>query len=632
MSRPQPVSPKQAIDFLNLVQALKTTKRTGWVRRNIQGPESIADHSYRMGLMAMLVQGTKYDYGKCLKLSLVHDVAESIVGDITPHCGVSDEDKFAQEAAAVKRIKEMLGGSSLAGAEIEELWHEYEEAATPEANLVKDFDKVEMILQALEYEQAQRITLQEFFDSTAGKWRTEIGRSWAEEKTTQAGAMGALVDEALELTFHGEGYLVTVRTTTEQCLAVDIERREDATVWKGTFAAKYIEEITQRTHNYKSFPVFVHMLVTALRQESDSVFVDLLTYSDLELLKSKRAGQQQQQPPPGGGGAGSNSSSSPANNKRYLILTYAAEFDRVHYPLPLQQEDADPQRLRDVIKQLRQQLGSQQKRVSGTAQPGLARRQSDCLPELRAVRDENHMLRQQLCKLNTRLQGGMESDVQQLTAEAQETVKDLRQMRKERDTLLLRAQQAEAALEAERNLQRRELRRKVKEQQDMAAELAAAKDQIRELRLKCRELTQELDLAQRRAKVANLRASYLDRARQVGPRPPGRSAAVTPTGSRGVSPAGSRQPSRGGSPAPARRALQPAGLPQRSRSAGPERPSSTPRFDPTEEQHPRLQPDAKQGSKCRTGAASQGRQCRQQICTLWRQGGQQGADSCGAEH
>mgnify|MGYP007061247985 CR=1 FL=1 len=41
--------------------------------------------------------------------------AAGIVGDITPHCGVSDEDKFAQEAAAVKRIKELLGGSSLAG-------------------------------------------------------------------------------------------------------------------------------------------------------------------------------------------------------------------------------------------------------------------------------------------------------------------------------------------------------------------------------------------------------------------------------------------------------------------------------------------------------------------------------------
>lgn len=38
-----------------------------------------------------------------------------------------------------------------------------------------------MIMQANEYEGAQGSALQEFFDSTAGKWRTELGRSWAEE-------------------------------------------------------------------------------------------------------------------------------------------------------------------------------------------------------------------------------------------------------------------------------------------------------------------------------------------------------------------------------------------------------------------------------------------------------------------
>ena len=174
---------------------------------------------------------------RCIKLALVHDVAESIVGDITPHCGVSDADKHAMEAAAVQQIQQMLGGASLAGEraalgrpradpprggaharpaharagdEIAELWNEYEQAQTEEARLVKDFDKVgvqgrwpsvcagrpaadtspsacpppaqlEMILQAHEYESQQGMVLQEFFDSTQGKWRTELGRSWAEE-------------------------------------------------------------------------------------------------------------------------------------------------------------------------------------------------------------------------------------------------------------------------------------------------------------------------------------------------------------------------------------------------------------------------------------------------------------------
>jgi coiled-coil domain-containing protein 61 len=109
------------------------------------------------------------------------------------------------------------------------------------------------------------------------------------------------------------------------------------------------------------------MLHSAVLQQSDAVYVDLLTYQDLELLKSRKAAaasgaaaaaatQQQRQ--------------LPANNKRYLILTYASEFDRVHYPLPLLHEgQPDPQRLCGVIQQLRQQLedvlaGQQQQQQS----------------------------------------------------------------------------------------------------------------------------------------------------------------------------------------------------------------------------------------------------------------------------
>ncbi len=59
--------------------------------------------------------------------------------------------------------------------EIEVLWHEYEDQSTPESHLVKDFDKLEMIIQAHEYEQAQCLTLQQFFDSTQGKFKTPTG-------------------------------------------------------------------------------------------------------------------------------------------------------------------------------------------------------------------------------------------------------------------------------------------------------------------------------------------------------------------------------------------------------------------------------------------------------------------------
>jgi putative hydrolase of HD superfamily len=70
--------------------SLQVTKRSGWVRKGVAGPESIADHMYRMGLMATLCAGASgVDVTRCIKMALVHDVAEAIVGDITPHCGVS---------------------------------------------------------------------------------------------------------------------------------------------------------------------------------------------------------------------------------------------------------------------------------------------------------------------------------------------------------------------------------------------------------------------------------------------------------------------------------------------------------------------------------------------------------------
>ena len=112
------------------------------------------------------------------------------------------------------------------------------------------------------------------------------------------------------------------------------------------FSSRYIEEITRKTGNYKKFSVFVQMLLQSLDGQSDSVFIDLLTYADLELLKSRKTGKTE-----------SSSAASKANNKRYLIMTYAVEYDRVHYPLPLSFEDApDPANLKMTISRLRQEL------------------------------------------------------------------------------------------------------------------------------------------------------------------------------------------------------------------------------------------------------------------------------------
>ncbi|XP_049359893.1 uncharacterized protein LOC125824535 isoform X2 [Solanum verrucosum] len=174
-------SPSSAIDFLTLCHRLKTTKREGWVRRGVNNPESIADHMYRMGVMALIAADLPgVDRDKCVKMAIVHDIAEAIVGDITPADGIPKDEKSRRERAALEDMCKLLGGGSRAK-EISDLWMEYEENSSLEAKVVKDFDKVEMILQALEYENEQGKDLEEFFQSTAGKFQTEVGKAWASE-------------------------------------------------------------------------------------------------------------------------------------------------------------------------------------------------------------------------------------------------------------------------------------------------------------------------------------------------------------------------------------------------------------------------------------------------------------------
>jgi putative hydrolases of HD superfamily len=159
------------IDFMRLVGRLKTTKRTGWILRDVQLPESVSDHMYRMSLIAMAVSSST-TRNHLVKMALAHDLAEAVIGDLTPHCGVSREDKFKREEAAMADIRDRMLPGNQAGQELYSLWREYELAESPAAILMKDIDKFEMILTADEYESAQDIALDEFFDSTRDKFRT----------------------------------------------------------------------------------------------------------------------------------------------------------------------------------------------------------------------------------------------------------------------------------------------------------------------------------------------------------------------------------------------------------------------------------------------------------------------------
>lgn len=153
------------LEFLQFVGRLKHIKRTGWILRDVQNPECIAGHMYRMGILSFLVdENDGLDKNKCIKMALVHDLAECIVGDLTPLCGVSETEKHQKEDKAMRELAHLAGP---AGEEMYALYREYEKRQTPEAKFVKELDQFDMLLQAYEYEKSDKRPhgLQEFFDN-----------------------------------------------------------------------------------------------------------------------------------------------------------------------------------------------------------------------------------------------------------------------------------------------------------------------------------------------------------------------------------------------------------------------------------------------------------------------------------
>uniref|UniRef100_A0A914VYV6 5'-deoxynucleotidase HDDC2 n=1 Tax=Plectus sambesii TaxID=2011161 RepID=A0A914VYV6_9BILA len=170
--------------FSKLIGVLKHLKRTGWVKREVDGPETVAGHMYRMALLAFLLNDGSVDRDRCIRMALVHDLGEAIVGDITPHCGVSDQDKYEREKAAMERIAELVPNE--VGKELVELWQEYEKGETAEARAVKQLDKFDMMAQAHEYEQVEGKSgrLEEFFSTAPTAFTTEPFLSWSDQLKT----------------------------------------------------------------------------------------------------------------------------------------------------------------------------------------------------------------------------------------------------------------------------------------------------------------------------------------------------------------------------------------------------------------------------------------------------------------
>ena len=90
-------------ELLTLLK-LKQLARTGWVRAGVENPESVADHSWGMAILALRLCPQELDLCKVLSMCIMHDVAEILVGDLTPHDEIKGKEKHDLERAAMNKI------------------------------------------------------------------------------------------------------------------------------------------------------------------------------------------------------------------------------------------------------------------------------------------------------------------------------------------------------------------------------------------------------------------------------------------------------------------------------------------------------------------------------------------------
>lgn len=173
------MSPKKIgyLDFFKTVGKSKRLLRTGWIREKIKNPESVAEHSFRTGVLAM-VMADKVDYpldrNKLIKMALLHDLGELTTGDVVVERGIvldieKRDEKEKLEKEGIKNTFDLIGE----GKKYAEIFQEMIARDTPEANFFWQIDKLEMVLQALEYEEEQGVNLEEFFLSVGSLYLKE---------------------------------------------------------------------------------------------------------------------------------------------------------------------------------------------------------------------------------------------------------------------------------------------------------------------------------------------------------------------------------------------------------------------------------------------------------------------------
>ena len=146
---------KSTMRFYLLATQLKYKIRSGWdaTHWNVSCKrlESIAEHVYGTCILALAIDSefeTHLDMGKVIKMLVLHELGEVVIGDITPFDNISPEEKMKREHAAIERV---LGGL-IKKEEYFDLLIEFDSRKTNEAIFAHHCDKLEADIQSKVYQ------------------------------------------------------------------------------------------------------------------------------------------------------------------------------------------------------------------------------------------------------------------------------------------------------------------------------------------------------------------------------------------------------------------------------------------------------------------------------------------------
>ncbi len=195
------------LQVLTLAERLKFELRHSYTSSGRQ--ESVAEHCWRMSLMAVLIEPLlteKVNTARLLKMIIIHDLVEAEARDISALEILRNPEikkmKLANEQKAIENLRRMLKDTN--GQEIYDLFYEFEHKATYEARVANALDKLEVQLQhnhadfstweEIEYEMCYMMDQHVQFDKTLSELKNQIEAA-AEAKMKSAGIKTELLKQ-----------------------------------------------------------------------------------------------------------------------------------------------------------------------------------------------------------------------------------------------------------------------------------------------------------------------------------------------------------------------------------------------------------------------------------------------------